>query len=554
MKYISKITISMALALVANCSKSSDGNDGGAKILLMSLQVQSAATGACGISVNLDSLYQGSIVNRAVTGGQSKTTADADYFDKLDYDQAVGAATATADADWTGATISSTSINYNQRYDAFWTDKGTWTATTRKAALAAAKNYVDSAALLGFFLANSTSSCSNTTTMGTLIDTFLTTLNNTSGIDAATGMTSASNGSFASSTAFKTTVTSSPAACAATATALSGSAASLGSAYMATVANRNGAALLACSRIPRSSCNLGNVATASLTAAKTSAAAAYDALQNNGDCRKPNSEFMGRRILPNLISGLKNGDTISITTAGTITGGTTLNWGTNLKSFETSINNPYQAVSATVNLPLSLYASNMYPVSSALTNVSPTFAVAFPLATGTTAYDTTLYRGGSNINFKTVDSCASIGLGVGKTPAAATKQDLTSPAEILYALSAQNTAATWYAANAVSAIDGLSSNDAIACNSSMRKNFTVPTALNEKLPTLNVTAGDGSASSLISSCVYGKNTATVATVTTVLGTTINGLAACPTSASTAASTFGSTGLTSIDTSKFPYAQ
>ncbi len=572
MKYISKITVSMAIfaGLTVNCHKSSDGNDGGAKILLMSQQVQSAATGACGISVNLDSLYQGSIVNRAVTGGQSKTTADADYFDKLDYDQAAGNATTTADADWTAATgVTSTTINYNQRYDAFWTDKGTWTATTRKAALAAAKNYIDSTALLGLVLSSISSYGGGTpgvtalcTTKNTeflaAYDAFVTLLANT-GTDTATGLAQLG---LSTAAALKTSLTGAG-TCVATMGAAPWSTtylvstatqASLVSSYMNATASKNGAALLACSRIPRSSCSLSGVTTATLAAAKTSAAAAYDALQNNGDCRKPTSEFMGRRILPNLISGLKNGDTISITTAGTITGGTTLNWGTNFKSFETAVSTPYVAVSATVSLPFSLYASNMYPVSSALTNVSPTFAVAFPLATGTTAYDTTLYRSGSNINFKTIDSCDSIGLGVGKTPNAATKQNLTSPAEIVYALSPQNTAATWYAVNAVAAIDGLSSNDAIACNSSMRKNFSVPAALNEKLGILNVTAGDGSTTSLISSCVYGKNSATVTTVATILGSSIPQITACPTTASTAASAFGSTGLTSIDTSKFPYAQ
>lgn len=566
MKYISKITVSMAIfaGLTVNCHKSSDGNDGGAKILLMSQQIQSAASGACGISVNLDSLYQGSIVSRAVTGGQSKTTADADYFDKLDYDQAAGNAAATADADWTAATgVTSTTINYNQRYDAFWTDKGTWTATTRKAALAAAKNYVDSAALLGFVLSSISSYGGGATGVTALCttknteflaayDAFVAKLANT-GTDTATGLAQLA---LTTTAALKTSLTGAG-TCAATMAATPWSTiylvstatqTQLVSSYMSATASKNGAALLACSRIPRSSCNLSGVTTATLTAAKTSAGSAYDALQNNGDCRKPTSEFMGRRILPTLISGLKNGDTISISTAGTITGGTTLNWGTNLKTFETSVSTPYQSTT----VPFSLYASNMYPVSSALTNVSPTFSVAFPLATGTTAYDTTLYRGGSNINFQQIDSCATVGLGVGKTPNSVTKQNLTSPAEIVYALSAQNTAATVYAANI--AADGGSAFDAIACNSSMRKNISIPAVLNEKLATLEVTSGDGSATSLISSCVYGSDTATVATVAGILSSSIPQIGACPTTASTAASAFGSTGLTSINTSKFPYAQ
>ncbi|MDX1960756.1 MAG: hypothetical protein SFU98_19445 [Leptospiraceae bacterium] len=540
MKFL-KTTI-LATLVVANmmtCSKPSGGS--AANIYLLANSIQSATKGNCAVSVNLESLYYGAIVQSAVSGGAATTTQSATAFDYLDYNSVTGET--LTPAEWAA-------IPYNKRYDAFFTTtlNATWTQAARNAVLASAKGSADAVAYLGLAasLCSSNAATPGTTIAGALAG-FRTESASVSGSLTAAEATAANT----TLTAFGGTTTIEGAFTAAGCGAIGGSLAlsyagaggssTAASAYVNRVAQKHGAALLACARIPRSSCSFAALTTANIAAAKSSVVAAFDALNNNSDCRKSSANLMNNALIAQT-TGLKDKDTITgFATRGILTGGDTLypNARTSQGSTSTPVGNQ-------------IYAERAYPISTALANISANFALAFPLSQGTTSYSTTTMTGGANVNTKIIDSCAAIGLGVGPSPAATASKFLTSPAEILYSLSTNNTAATFY-----SAVSG-SVTDSIACNKSFRSKFNTSSAstlnlLGEKLATIDTTSGDGASSSLTSTCVYGGSAATNSTVAAAFSTVIAGLNICPAAASVGASTFGNTGLNSIS-GTFPAKQ
>jgi hypothetical protein len=528
-----KFSLFILLSFVlTSCGKRLDTSSSSpAKAYLLAQQINSAATGNCAISINLEALYHGNVVKRAITSGQA--SVDTDYFDLVDYNSVTQENIASGD--WS-------TLSYNRKYDAFWK----WDETKRKTALKAGASIVNAASVLGaaLVIANSlgastvcapgSGNANYVATVEAYYNQFSNDEQTEMNAGGSKGFNAASNGTIANFNTLKLALQGGVVVCGTTLSTLSLNSVALGQAYLAGLSRKNGAGLLACARIPRSSCNFGGLTTASLEKAKEFQAQVYEALQNNGDCRKPTDNFM-KGNANSFFKGLSSKDKLKA--AGIeFSGGMQLDdTGTKLSEGSTS------GFSGNI-----LYASSAYPLSSALANINSSFADAFPLKEGTVAYSDDLFSGGSNVNTKTVDSCDTLGLATGPTITSpdSSRRKLTSPAEIAYSLSVQGSAAVTYAS--IVATPGAV--DAVACNRSFRKKFTVPAVLNEKLADLSTSYGDGGATTLASICVYGKDQTTVNTVKGILS-----YPACPTTAREGASTFANQGLNSIN-NNFPYKE
>lgn len=568
MKYISKITISMALAagLVANCSKSSDGNDGGAKILLMSQQVASAASGGCAINVNLGGLYIGTIYNTAI----NTTTT----FTQAKYETASGS-TVTAQG-----FSSYAAVPYNRKYDAFIKSSG------KNADLTSTKATIDAMAYMGLGASTCTAggnSAAAATAAAAAMAGFRTASASVAGsltTAEATAMEAVLTSAGTSSSAIEAAVVAGPCgganAYGSTLTALGG-ATSTANVYGLRMNYGVGTAMMACTRIPRSSCNLGSVSTASRSAAIAGVVRQHEMFLNYSDCRKPTANF-AESVLRYQTTGLPSNQTVSGTvtdlTIPQITSPLDTSVGFKIRgAFKNLIGNEGSTSSFAGN---QIYAENAYPVSSALAQTASSFTALFPLTSGNAAYDTANWKNGGNISLVTVDSCEAIGLGsVGPIPVKSTdvpstidnKKNLTEAKEISYAFSDNAAVATAYfgtynaaiagVANITSAISGAAtsiSTDAIACNTAMRNSFTVSGALGGgKLPVLQVAFGDGQRTSLFTACLYGGTSATRSANSTSLGasvTSLNGITDCPATASTGATSFPKNG-TAASFTTFP---
>lgn len=553
MKIFSKLFfLSILILFSISCGKRLQSSGNQANAYLLADSIRQASTGNCAISINLESLYHGAIVKRAVNSGSSMsegfgvvTTQTPNVFDLADYSAATGE---NIDPnDWT-------SISYNRKFDAFWTNGGVWNDEARNAVLKRSATYINSASVLGAFIVtakaitnnNPTAVCGNATAYTPLfaaVDAFYNTFSSEekTDMDSANGFQAVLNGPLTYA-AIKSTIENGGGSCNTLIGNLNGQS-TFGSAYLAGQARKNGAALLACTRIPRSGCSFAGLTTASLEDAKKFQAAVYEALQNNGDCRKPTDAFMINNA-NSFFRGLSEKDELKAA-------GITFKGGMKIK--DVGPNDTLSQGSTTGFSGNILYAKKAYPLSSTLASVSANFVDAFPLKEGTTPYNDTTFSGGSNVNAKAVESCDTLGLAVNPVPNAgdSTRKKLTPPAEIVYALSVQGVAARTYS------IINASLPDAVACNKSFRHKFQVPPSLNAKLPDLNTIAGDGNATGLTSACVYGKDQNTVNTVVGILGASttppnpLEGIAACPSTAKEGASTFANTGLNSI-TNSFPY--
>lgn len=248
----------------------------------------------------------------------------------------------------------------------------------------------------------------------------------------------------------------------------------------------------------------------------------------------------------------------------------------------------------------SLGFSSAFPLASGATPYPVTTGTAVPTSqTANSTTDATAatgsipWYGGSNINLTPVTSCEALGLGsVGPTPitgpvgsttlsagtlpamttatvdtsaTAASRKTLTDVKEILYAFSTQNTAASLYAGlNGVSYTNATGGvlpvttagtgtqgyEDAVACNTALRKTLPISSVLGvgTSLPVIGTASGDGSASTLLTACIYGGTTATRTSAAGILTSSLLNISSCPTAAAAGASTFGEYGLTSLSTS------
>ncbi len=246
----------------------------------------------------------------------------------------------------------------------------------------------------------------------------------------------------------------------------------------------------------------------------------------------------------------------------------------------------------------SLGFSSAFPLASGSNAYTVTTGSAVPTSqtvqtdAAAPATGSTPWYGGSNINVTPVTSCEALGLGsVGPTPftssvgsttspvgtlpamttgtvdtggSRAARKDLSDVREILYAFSTQNSAASTYAAlNGVAYTNSTGGvlpvttigagtqgyTDAVACNTALRKNLTISSVLGvgTTLPVIATASGDGSASTLLTACIYGGTSTTRTGAAGVLTTSLLNITSCPTAATAGASTFGEFGLSSLST-------
>lgn len=533
MKNLKLITLTslLAIGILANCYKREIGGNQANGAILGQL-VGGLGKGNCAISLNLNSLYAGAVYAAAINNSTT-TFTEAQYV----------AASGTTLAAQGFSSIST--VPYNRKYDAFVnpaSGQTTFTTTTRDASLATAKKNVDAGAYLGVAAAVCSASPSATNAViAAKLSAFRTgtsaILTTTEATDVNTVLTSA--GIAGGTTTFEAAITcpvaSSPFSAAYTAF---GGATQTASMYLAKVASVKGGAILACSRIPKASCSLDGISTKTRSAAISSQAAIFETVMSTPDCRKPEAAF-DSKFAKSLYVGLSNGAKVNLTS---ISGGIYTADGSNEGSTS--------SYSANNILP-----EQSYPVSTALMAISSNFANAFPLATGTTAYNSTTWRGGSNVNFVSADSCEGLGLlpAVNPAPAAATAKYLTDAKEIAYAFSTNGLAASAYYTYMGTNSASTATNDGIACNRALRKKFSVPSVLGGgTLADLGTVSGDGGATGLVTTCVYGGDSTNRGTIVSLLSSTLSGIAECPTAAQTGSSLFGDTGVKSWNT--YPNAQ
>ncbi|TGL61268.1 hypothetical protein EHQ58_05695 [Leptospira ognonensis] len=500
---------------------------------ILSLTIKNAASGNCAISLNLGTLYSGAIMQAAI----SSTTT----FTEAEFTQASGTSIGTGQNYTTYA-----SVPYNVKYDAFIRGGGTYDSTARNTDIATGKASVDAASYLG--IAAATCSAAGTTSGATLqaiLDAHLATFTTAEQTSLGAVFTAAGGSVTGVRTAFAGGCGVIAGALAATYTAFGGSTATA-TAYQARQAYANGTGILACARIPRSSCTFTGLTTADRAAAFTSIVKAFDAVNNNTDCRKPNSDFSNSMIRGAFTGTPRN--TI-------ISGFTTHTYAFVVAHPTTDVVTPISEGSTFGNNKI--FPETAYPVSPALSNISAAFNVAFPLTIGTTKQDESSikYYKASNINLSQVDACEGLSLSgygpiseiaIGSTNIA-NRKELTSTKEIAYAFSAENTAAALYATTrgAVQGTATATELDAIACNNSFRSKYVISQAIGGgKLPVLNsAISGDGGSTSNLTTCLYGGTAAGRTTSGSLLATTsLAGIGSCPAGASAGAAKFGDSGL------------
>ncbi|WCL49777.1 hypothetical protein [Leptospira sp. GIMC2001] len=521
------LAVSAIAAMAVNCHPDKVEEDALLAGLVAS-QIRGLGASNCAISLNLATLYSGAIIQQAVN---STSLTGATIFTEEEFE---AASATTVAAGQTYETYGQ--VPYNVKYDAFIRGGGTYTADSRTADINSARNVVDVGAYFGLLAAAVSANGGVATICGSAtlragVSGALTTWYGTYTGDQKTTLDGTLTAAGTSHTALSGGINNAG-TCVATFTAIGARLTTeAGSAYQARQAHVNGSAILACGRIPKSSCSLAGISTANRAAAITAKEKTYADIGNNPDCRKTDADFMNR-VRTGLFTGLPRNTPVLGTVASPIDQIGAISEG------GTAANNQ-------------IFAESAYPVSSALSAISTNFNVAFPLTTGTTAQasSTIPYYGASNINFTVVDSCESVGfIGYGPINAAATtsaalqnRRELTSVKEIAYAFSTQNAAASTYAA--ISAVV----NDEIACNNSFRSKFPIPLAIGGgKLPELaNASTGDGGASSNLSLCVYGGTEAGRATSISLLTSgvaTLSGIESCTMANFGAANRFGDAGL------------
>jgi len=270
-------------------------------------------------------------------------------------------------------------------------------------------------------------------------------------------------------------------------------------------ANHVGTGVLACARIPKTSCSVAGVTTATRAIDITNSTAIYEAIQANTDCRKPGYSY-NSALAKAIFRGAPDSQTISLSTG----------------SFTNTSTNGTPTSTTGIATTATILAEKAYPKFGSLVGLG--FGILMPMADAGTAFptDTTsttvdAFKGGKNLSVVPVPSCDSLGLFAGTTPDTpdSTRKALTPPAEVAYALSTNGLAAAAYAATVGgTSIDsapnttvyaGPVAADAQACNTSFRSKSPISMALGGgKLPVITGTSGDGGATSLLSLCVYGS--------------------------------------------------
>ena len=203
--------------------------------------------------------------------------------------------------------------------------------------------------------------------------------------------------------------------------------------------------ILACLKVPRASCNTGTFLTSNKAGDIQSALAKASGLGGNKDCRQPDANYFGASI--------------ALATNGTS------------QSSFTGNNILAEAAYPKFDKLVSLGFGSLMPMKSA-TTAYPVPATALGATGGTDATASVFNsdaNGGGNLSATVVDSCDSLGLGIGPFPKArpGIAKGLTSTNEIVYALSSNGSAAALYdstALNSLSSIQGQIVTDNLTAN------------------------------------------------------------------------------------------
>ncbi len=291
-----------------------------------------------------------------------------------------------------------------------------------------------------------------------------------------------------------------------------------------TTQNLVGTGTLACARIPRTSCSVAGVTTATRDADLTNAVGVYNELANNSDCRKTGPSFLAA-MAKYIFRGAPSGQPIATSTGifrNTDTNGTPIDLGANGRIGQLAQILPENAYPKFGSL-ISLGFGNLVPINKNGTAYT----------TDTASSSTVAFYGGTNLGVTPVDSCESLGLDLAPTALATNKRSLTSSVEIAYTLSQAGSAAAAYNVLAGTTLNGTidvgdnattftvptSTTDGVACNNSFRSKFVISQALGGgKLPAVNnAGSGDGGATVLLASCVYGADSTKRATAQATVG-------------------------------------
>ena len=427
LKFLSSVLLIAILGLV-NCSKYETGGSSTNGYLVgtyINGLIRTATTGNCALSVNLGSLYAGAIVQGAA--GSATNFPQAKY-------EAVTGSTITAQGYATYA-----AVPYNKKYDAFLTnstvDATLWTDTLRGTAIANQKAAIDSLAYLGYAATLCGGSAAATTPNGATLGAAMTayrTASTTAGADNLSATESAAVAAFINQAALSLTFAGveavfTGAGCgglttyAAVYTGLGGVAQTM-NIYGARLSYKSGLALMACARIPRSSCTTSALLTTTRDADIAGVVANYQTINATPECRKPSTALLAS-VLTTGTTGFPKGSATVGSTAGepTFLGASTA---IDLGGGRIYYNNAAAGGSEGSLTGLSstgVLASKAYPKSGALLGIAASFTSAHPMNSGTTAYPTATdgtvkapsapFYGGSNINVANVTSCDALGFG-----------------------------------------------------------------------------------------------------------------------------------------------
>ncbi|MCE9499387.1 MAG: hypothetical protein K8R21_02620 [Leptospira sp.] len=575
MKNTKIIFLSLLISLIAftaNCKKNDPGGNQTNGILMSSI-FGGLGKGNCAISINMGAFALGQYLNLAVnntvalsgannaqvTGGwnaylaavnSAASTAGTAQLN-LANSETSDTFTQRAYETVTGSTVteqgyaSYAAVPYGRKFDAFFGSAPAsitngWSAAKRAAILFHAKQFMNAFTIMSSY--NGSYTANNTTV---LTDSYTKTAAQQAGVNGLFAQLGCSLNSFVNATC--------------------GQIANGASITFAlhNFEQSNGVGVLTCAKIPAASCSSSGLLTANRAADITGQVRVHEAIANNQDCSKPSTAFM-EGVRRALFIGLPDSQLSSTGQSNVL--GTTAITVSGLNGAPNWYNGRYRTTSSAVGFVSTekILPENAYPKFGRL--VSLGFGSLMPMNAGSIdqAYyaSPTAFGFGTNLKTTVVDSCESIGLGVGLLPNLANAtttgtgangsvaaKNLSSPQEIVYAFSDNGLAAAQYAAliGLSSSVDGdwlftgPTTNQAIACNNSFRKATTIPAVVGGTVPVLaDATSGDGNATSTLSVCLYGGNstarTALAANLnagfTTTLGFTVStanglGVANCP---------------------------
>ena len=503
MKFNKSIIIALILAIAIACTpKRIEQSPLGA---LLASQISGLGQGNCAISINHAGLSYGAVYAVAIntglaaliSGNTGFDSAFAGVFNSIAANNNITTFTQAQYESATGSTVAAqgyanyASVPYSVKYDAFFANSGTWTTDRANA-------------LLGF--------------TRTILQSFnpypLLTNNNTGGTNGVagpqltglTGIAATFQDSFLNTTSTGS-ISNRTAAVAAFNAGLFPTAGSFLVAYqtIGTFQQISGTAALACARIPRQSCNVAGLTTATRAADILAITNNYNTVVSNRDCptNTPNFNLL---LAKAAFRGLAPGVTVTGLIGPFSTfANTTTNVGSTLQ----------------FNSSTSVLGQQAYPKFGSLINLG--FGVLMPINrnSSTAAYPTATssgsplaFYGGANMDARVVDNCDSLTMGLGPTPQATTPQPLVTVQENAYNFSTSGSAAGLYSlfssstsidsganiTNATPPPSGSSTN----CSLSLRRSFAVPVAIGGgRLPDSAPTG-----TQLLSICVYGGNATT----------------------------------------------